>query len=167
MLICIPNQMFRYVAHRLGLDTSPEENSSHSALGGMLVSSDSTSWTERHYHQNGTQDFGFGLDERLQRTKDNSGGEDLYEPTIHVNAMSQVLGEAVYPADTGVPPGGLHGALAVSDRAHALIESIDASEALAVPVGAWLLCGEGGRAKLSWCLVRFDAEGQRHRRSSH
>lgn len=54
-------------------------------------------------------------------------------PLVHVSAEAQTTGEAQYLDDIPPPPGLLHAVRLLSDRPHAVLQSIDASDALRIP----------------------------------
>uniref|UniRef100_A0A673N7L9 Xanthine dehydrogenase/oxidase n=1 Tax=Sinocyclocheilus rhinocerous TaxID=307959 RepID=A0A673N7L9_9TELE len=55
------------------------------------------------------------------------------QPIMHLSALKQATGEAIYCDDIPCYENELHLALVTSTKAHALIKSIDTSDALAVP----------------------------------
>ncbi|OWM69193.1 hypothetical protein CDL15_Pgr025380 [Punica granatum] len=60
-------------------------------------------------------------------------GTAVGSPQIHLSARLQVTGEAEYADDLPLPSNGLHAALVLSQKPHALIASIDSLEAKASP----------------------------------
>ena len=60
----------------------------------------------------------------------------------HDSAHKHVTGSAEYIDDMPEPAGLLHGALGLSDRAHAEILSVDLSDVLATPGVVWVITGK-------------------------
>ena len=66
----------------------------------------------------------------------------MHESLRHDSAHKHVTGSAEYIDDMPEPAGLLHGALGLSDRAHAEILSIDLSEVAATPGVVWVITGK-------------------------
>ncbi|KAA0711294.1 Xanthine dehydrogenase/oxidase [Triplophysa tibetana] len=69
-----------------------------------------------------------------QAVPSGENGEDVVgHPVMHLSALKQATGEAVYCDDIPCYENELHLALVTSTKAHALIKSIDTSDAMEVP----------------------------------
>nr|XP_055027656.1 xanthine dehydrogenase/oxidase isoform X1 [Misgurnus anguillicaudatus] len=64
---------------------------------------------------------------------DQSGDDVVGQPIMHLSALKQATGEAVYCDDIPCYENELYLALVTSTKAHALIKSIDTSEAMDIP----------------------------------
>uniref|UniRef100_A0A673N626 Xanthine dehydrogenase/oxidase n=1 Tax=Sinocyclocheilus rhinocerous TaxID=307959 RepID=A0A673N626_9TELE len=70
----------------------------------------------------------------LQAVPPGHNSDDVVgQPIMHLSALKQATGEAIYCDDIPCYENELHLALVTSTKAHALIKSIDTSDALAVP----------------------------------
>uniref|UniRef100_A0A8C2DMD6 Xanthine dehydrogenase n=1 Tax=Cyprinus carpio TaxID=7962 RepID=A0A8C2DMD6_CYPCA len=74
------------------------------------------------------------LKELFQLDSPSSVHDDVVgQPIMHLSALKQATGEAIYCDDIPCYENELHLALVTSTKAHALIKSIDTSDAMAVP----------------------------------
>lgn len=70
--------------------------------------------------------------ESIQAPKDQSDIDLIGRPIVHINALKQATGEAIYTDDIPRMAGELYMALVLSTRTYAKILSIDPSQALAI-----------------------------------
>lgn len=109
---------------------APEEES---AAEGFITLPKAESRGEQSYF-----DRQGGLQQTVPKPHTPAGDENTSRAPVgqcipHKSSTLQVTGEAVYTDDIPSPRGTLHGALVMSNRAHAIITSIDTSAAEACP----------------------------------
>ncbi|MDR6102964.1 xanthine dehydrogenase molybdopterin-binding subunit B [Agrobacterium larrymoorei] len=88
----------------------------------------------------------------FERAKNDVDGK-MHGSLRHDSAHKHVTGSAEYIDDIPEPAGLIHGALGLSDRAHAEILSMDLSEVEAAPGVIWVMTGKDVPGEKR-CLLR-------------